>query len=75
MIELVPTEPDDAAFLVLIQRIVSGAVAVLKMHEVYVVHVDNWFDYKWLGWWSNREHEASWHPSRNAAVTVAKIAP
>ena len=22
------------------------------MQEVYVVHTDNWFDYKWLGWWS-----------------------
>ena len=22
------------------------------MPEVYLVHVDNWFDHKWLGWWS-----------------------
>ena len=52
MIELVPAERDDAAFLVLAQRIVNGAIEALQMREVYLVHVDNWFDHKWLGWWS-----------------------
>jgi hypothetical protein len=26
--------------------------------EMYLVHVDNWFDHKWLGWWSSWEHNA-----------------
>jgi hypothetical protein len=52
MIELVPTQHDDPAFLSLAQRIVNGAIADLHVREVYVVHVDNWFDFKWLGWWS-----------------------
>jgi hypothetical protein len=49
MIELVPAERDDAAFLSLAQRIVTGAIAGLQAHEVYLVHIDNWFDHKWLG--------------------------
>lgn len=57
MIELVPAENDDAAFLSLAQRIVNGALAALQVREVYLVHVDNWFDHKWLGWWSTWEHK------------------
>jgi hypothetical protein len=52
MIEFVCTEHDDPAFLSLIQRIVNGAIADLQVREAYLVHVDNWFDFKWLGWWS-----------------------
>ena len=50
MIELVPDEYDDVAFLSLAQRIMNGAIAALQMREVFVVHIDNWFDHKWLGW-------------------------
>jgi hypothetical protein len=27
------------------------------VREVYLVHVDNWFDHKWLGWWSSWDHK------------------
>ena len=57
MIDLVPAEHDDAAFLSLAQRIMNGAIAELRMREVYLVHVDNWFDHKWLGWWSRKDEE------------------
>lgn len=58
MMTLVPAELDDPAFLSLAERIVNGAVAVLKIHEVYLLHVDNWFDHKWLRWWCRRgDHE------------------
>jgi hypothetical protein len=60
MPELVPTEHDDIAFLSLVQRIINGAIAVQQIREVYLVHIDNWFDHKWLGWWSrwrNRKAE------------------
>ncbi len=56
MIELVPSEHDDPAFLQLAQRIVNGAVAALEVREVYLVHIDNWFDHKWLGFWSRGEN-------------------
>ncbi|MFI5453949.1 MAG: hypothetical protein ACHRXM_00700 [Isosphaerales bacterium] len=55
MIELLPSEYDDLAFLELAQQIVNGALAALQVHEVYLVHVDNWFDFKWLGFWSRGE--------------------
>lgn len=52
MIEFTPTELDDADFLLLAQRIANGAIVDLQVREVFLVHVDNWFDFKWLGWWS-----------------------
>jgi hypothetical protein len=55
MIELVPCEHDDLGFLQLAQRIVNGAVAALGVRDVYLVHIDNWFDHKWFGWWSWEE--------------------
>jgi hypothetical protein len=45
MIELAPTEFDDPAFLSLAQRIVNGAVTALAMREVFLVRMDNWFDW------------------------------
>jgi len=57
MIELTPSENDDPAFLTLVQRIVNGAIAILEVREVCLVHIDNWFDHKWLGWWSSWDHK------------------
>src|SRR5437868_4087743 len=62
MLELIPSEYDDVAFLSLVQRIVNGAVAALHVREIYLVHVDNWFDHKWLGWRSRRGTELSVPP-------------
>jgi hypothetical protein len=28
----------------------NGATAALEVREVYLVHIDNWFDFKWLRW-------------------------
>jgi hypothetical protein len=59
MIELARSENDDVAFLQLTQWIVNGAISALNAREVYLVRVDNWFDFKWLGFWSSwgRERE------------------
>ena len=54
MIELVPADEDDVAFLSLAQRIMNGALAALETREVFLVHVDNWFDFKWLYWGSSK---------------------
>ena len=50
MINLIAAEHDDPGYLALIQRIVNGALAILDVHEAFVVHIDNWFDHKWLRW-------------------------
>src|SRR6188508_2895229 len=57
MIPLVPAENDDAEFLLLVQRIASGAISALELGEVYLVRIDNWFDHKWLGWRSPWRHK------------------
>jgi hypothetical protein len=57
LIELAHVENDAPEFLALAQRIVNGAVVELRMREVFLVHIDNWFDHKWLGWWSRKGEE------------------
>ena len=57
MIELTPADHDDIGFLSLAQRIINGAVATLQIGEVFLVHVDNWFDHKWLHWRSRKGEE------------------
>jgi hypothetical protein len=52
MIELVTTPNDDPVFLSLAARILNGAVLAHEVCDVFVVHIDTWFDHKWLGWWS-----------------------
>ena len=38
-----------------VERILNGVLTELKRNELYLVHVDNWFDHKWHRWWSTRE--------------------
>ena len=52
MIKSVPLGGDDPGFLTLIQPIINGALAVLGTREVFLVQTDNWFDFKWRGFWS-----------------------
>ena len=33
-------------------RILNGAILAHEVRDVFVVHIDTWFDHKWLGWWS-----------------------
>jgi hypothetical protein len=57
VLELVAAVHDDDGFLTLAQRIVNGAIAALQVREVYLVHIDNWFDFKWLGWGTKKREE------------------
>ncbi len=52
MIRFVAAPHDDPEFISLVERITNGAVAALNVGEVFLIHIDNWFDFKWLGWWS-----------------------
>ena len=52
MIKLVPLDGDDPGFLSLVQRIINGVLAVLETRELFIVETDNWFDFKWRGFWS-----------------------
>ena len=56
MIEWAASEGDDIGFLEIAARTVNGALADLQVCEVYLVRIDNWFDFKWLGWWSSWKH-------------------
>src|SRR5580765_5085916 len=62
MIRLTPLEHDDHEFLALVERIINGAIIELRADEAFVVHVDNWFDQKWLGW-------RSW-PARTLRIPI-----
>ncbi len=62
VVEFIPCEHDDIGFLSLVQRIVNGAIITLNGREIYLVHVDNWFDWKWLGWRSRKGQELNIPP-------------
>ena len=62
VVEFIPCEHDDIGFLSLVQRIVNGAIITLNAREIYLVHVDNWFDWKWLGWRSRKGQELNIPP-------------
>jgi hypothetical protein len=47
MIELKAMESDDPQFIEMVSQILSGAINCYKPNDVYVVHLDNWFDHKW----------------------------
>lgn len=47
MIEIVAIHKDDNSFVRLVTQIINGAVKVYKPNEIYVLHIDNWFDHKW----------------------------
>ncbi len=39
---------DDPAFLAIVDRIVSNLCAQHQTEEAHLIHIDNWFDHKWL---------------------------
>jgi hypothetical protein len=48
MIRIADGLTDDSDFLGLLSSLVGGLVARLNPEEVWIVHIDNWFDHKWL---------------------------
>jgi hypothetical protein len=52
---LLPAAHDDPAFLEHIEPIILGAAA--GVDELYLLHLDNWFDHKWCGYWSRRDED------------------
>lgn len=49
MIALDPKEYDDPQFVELISRTLTALAHCYKPIEIYVIHIDNWFDHKWKG--------------------------
>src|SRR5262245_40642737 len=47
MLTILPKEQDDPEFVELVARILNAAVANQLPEDVYVIHIDNWFDHKW----------------------------
>ena len=43
------TESDDVVFLRHVHHIISGTLFEHKPHDVFIVHIDNWFGSNWLG--------------------------
>jgi hypothetical protein len=39
---------DDPQFVELVSRMISGIVTDKFPEEIFVTHIDNWFDHKWL---------------------------
>jgi hypothetical protein len=39
---------DDNDFIPLVQSVLSGLLAQGRPEQVWIIHIDNWFDHKWL---------------------------
>lgn len=39
---------DDNDFIRLVNKVVAGVIRRRKPTEVWIIHIDNWFDHKWL---------------------------
>jgi len=47
MIELKLTQNDDAQFVALASLVLNNLIRLHSPEEVYVIHIDHWFDHKW----------------------------
>lgn len=65
-------ESDDPMFISMITRIINGAILATDPKEVYLVHIDNWFDNKWL---SYSGKFGGMCPSWNAKTTLPPFVP
>lgn len=74
MIEIKRTEDDDSEFVTLVSRLISGVVLRHDAEKLYLVHIKNWFDHKWLefsgkvlgalGVWQRRMTYPPFNPNR-----------
>jgi hypothetical protein len=65
MIEIISKENEDEKFVQMIEQIVNVGINFTKPKEIYIIKIDNWFDFKWLGFigktlgelgmWNNEE--------------------
>lgn len=66
MIEVHATDSDDPGFLMVVSSLIEGLTAGSDLRELHLIHIDNWFDHKWLefagktlgalGVWNRGEH-------------------
>ena len=74
MILLNSTEKDDLEFIKQIQNIIFGIIKRRNPVEIYLIHINNWFGPKWLGFsgktlgalgvWNKELSIPPFHPNR-----------
>ena len=47
--EILSKQNDDPEFVELVKRVIAGCINDSFPNTIIVVQIDNWFDYKWLG--------------------------
>ncbi len=74
MIEIKQTEDDDGGFVTLASLLINGVVRRHDAEKLYLIHIKNWFDRKWLefsgkvlgqlGVWKSRTTYPPFNPNR-----------
>ncbi len=74
MFEIKCTEDDDGEFVRLVSCLINGVVRRHDAEKLYLVHIKNWFDHKWLEFsgkvlgalevWQKRTTYPPFHPNR-----------
>lgn len=47
--EILSKQNDDPEFVELVKRVIAGCIDDSFPNTIIVIQIDNWFDYKWLG--------------------------
>jgi hypothetical protein len=47
--EILSKQNDDPEFVELVKRVIAGCIGDSFPNTIIVIQIDNWFDYKWLG--------------------------
>ena len=47
--EILSKQNDDPKFVELVKRVIAGCIDDSFPNTIIVIQIDNWFDYKWLG--------------------------
>jgi hypothetical protein len=65
MIEILPNGNDDFDFIQIVEKILNGFIQNITPKEIYIIKIDNWFDFKWrafegkilgaVGSWNEKE--------------------
>ncbi len=54
MLSIPAAESDDPKFVDLVMRLLNNAIRCYKPRQLYLIHIDNWFDHNWKGYAGRR---------------------
>ena len=48
LVQVIAGESDDPGFIGLVNSLITGVINRYSPQQLWIIHIDNWFDHKWL---------------------------